>query len=213
MIVVVEGPSAAGKTTWCRRHADLWLPEPGRWPWEEILRYQLDRWRQATEADAHGRVVVLDGDPVKLYYAWAQLKLGLISDDAWRAEVERVRALFLIGQFGLPDLVLYADPGADELARRKETDHTRTRRNFDLHLVMAPHFGTWFEALAALEPDRVRWEHPESGLDPELLALGRRRNRSDVNQLDALLDGLQRRRSSPPPNRPRANGDGATGAP
>ena len=27
MIVVVEGPSAAGKTTWCRRHLTIFVPE------------------------------------------------------------------------------------------------------------------------------------------------------------------------------------------
>jgi len=37
---------------------------------EEINRYQIKRWRDAVEADARGKRVVLDGDPFKLYYSW-----------------------------------------------------------------------------------------------------------------------------------------------
>jgi hypothetical protein len=83
VIVVVEGPSAAGKTTWCRRHASRWLPEPGRWPIEEVYRYQVGRWRQAVKADEAGEVIMLDGDPFKLYYFWAQFQLGRITEASW----------------------------------------------------------------------------------------------------------------------------------
>ena len=46
-----------------------WLPEPGRMSMHEIRRYQVQRWRQAVEIDAGGELVVLDGDPLKLYYS------------------------------------------------------------------------------------------------------------------------------------------------
>jgi len=143
MIVVVEGPSAAGKTTWCRRHADHWLPEPGRWPMDEVLAYQRRRWREALRGDAAGEVVVLDGDPFKLYYTYARWCLGEITGDGWAAEVARVRPLVAAGDHGLADVILYADPGEAELARRRDGDPTRTRRNFARHTAMRPALRRW----------------------------------------------------------------------
>lgn len=195
MIVVVEGPSAAGKTTWCRRHARRWLPEPGRWPRERVLAYQRWRGREALQADAAGEVVVLDGDPFKLYYPYAQRWLGEITTGDWEAEVARARPLVAAGDHGLADLVLYADPGAAELARRRESDPTRTRRNFARHTAMRPAFRRWYEAVASLDPARVVWSHPDGGLTEELLAVGRRDPRSGAGLFDRLLRAL----AAPPP--------------
>src|SRR4051794_5201410 len=97
VIVVVEGPSAAGKTTWCRMHARRWLPEPGALPMDENLHYQIDRWREAVACDARGELVVLDGDPFKLYYSWASWKVGHISESSWREHAEEARCRFVEG--------------------------------------------------------------------------------------------------------------------
>ena len=194
MIVVVEGPSAAGKTTWCRRHADRWLPEPGRWPMDEVLAYQRGRWREAVRDDVAGEVVILDGDPFKLYYAYAQRCLGEITDHGWAAEVARVRPLVAGGDHGLADLILYADPGEAELARRRDRDAARTRRNFARHTAMRPAFRRWYEAVASLDPARVVWSHPARGLTDDLPAIGRRDPRSGADVFDRLLTAL-----GPPP--------------
>jgi len=190
MIIVVEGPSAAGKTTWCAQHAGAWLPEPGRGPIEEVLRNQADRWRRAVAADAAGEVVVLDGGPFKLYYSWAAWRLGVMSKDEWDVTVETTRHQFVNGDFGLADLVLYSDPGEKELRRRKEADRTRSRRNFELHTTMRPFFRQWYESVSRLDPKRVIWEHPEEGLTQNLLSPGRRESRSAPQLFDRLLAGL-----------------------
>jgi hypothetical protein len=187
MIVVVEGPSAAGKTTWCKTHAPQSLPEPGRGSIDEILRYQIDRWRRATAADARGEVMVLDGDPFKLYYSWASWRVGHITEADWNAAVEATRRHFVVGDYGLADLVLYTDPGDDELRRRKHADTTRTRRNFDLHTTMRPHFRRWYEAVARLDERRVIWDHPADGMTERLLAVGPRPMRSDPQLFDRIL--------------------------
>jgi hypothetical protein len=192
VIVVVEGPSAAGKTTWCSQHAGQWLPEPGgRWPMEEVLRYHLDRWHRAVDADANGEVIVLDGDPFKLYYSWASWRIGQTPEEAWREAVDKTRLNFVAGDLGLADLVLYSDPGEDELRRRKEADRTRTRRNFDLHTAMRPHCRAWYEAVAALDARRVVWHHPSDGLPEDLLAVGPRPARSGTDLFDRVLAGLE----------------------
>jgi hypothetical protein len=191
VIVVVEGPSAAGKTTWCRRHASRWLAEPGRWTMDEIFRYQRDRWREALDADAAGDLIVLDGDPFKLYYAWAQWNLDQITAADWRSEVERFRRHFARHEHGIADLVLYADPPIGDLIRRKEADPGRARRNFALHTAMRPYFRQWYQAVADLDPARVIWDHPASGISEAMFTLGARPARSSTNLFDRLLDQLE----------------------
>ena len=140
---------------------------------DEVRRYQLARWREALRADAAGEVVVLDGDPFKLYYAYARRALGETAAADWDAEVALFRRLVAAGDHGLADLVLYADPGDAELARRREADATRSRRNFARHTAMRPAFRRWYEGVSALDPARVVWEH-RAGLTADLLALAPR---------------------------------------
>lgn len=187
MIVVVEGPSAAGKTTWCARHATDWLPEPGRWSMDEILRYQIGRWRHAVAADEQGETVVLDGDPFKLYLDWARWRAGASSESQWEAAVAVARRSVAAGDLGLADLILYSDPGEEELRRRKESDRTRSRRNFARNTAMRHRFRQWYEAVGALDADRVIWEHPSEGLGDRHLQVGRRSGRSAPATFDALL--------------------------
>ena len=197
MIVVVEGPSAAGKTTWCRTHASAWIPEPEPGPLDEVLRAQRVRWRAAVHADGRGAVIVLDGDPLKLWYTHAERVLGEIGDAAWQAAIDDARRDLGNGDLGFADLVLYADPGVDELRRRKDGDGSRTRRNFERHTAMAPSFRRWYEALADADaargdPTRVIWEHPVTGLDGVVhgASATARRDRSDPDLLDAVLARL-----------------------
>lgn len=161
---------------------------------ERVLAYQRSRWREALRADAAGEVVVLDGDPFKLYYPYARRWLGEITAGDWESEVARVRPLVAAGNHGLADLVLYADPGAPELARRRDGDPTRTRRNFARHTAMRPAFRRWYAAVASLDPARVVWSHPAGGLTDDLLAVGRRDPRSGAVLFDRLLRALE-----PPP--------------
>ncbi len=157
---------------------------------DEILRYQIDRWREAVAADARGEVVVLDGDPFKLYYSWASWKVGHIDESRWLEEVQATRRLFVEGDYGVADLILYADPGLEELRRRRDSDTTRLRRNFELHTSMRPHFRQWYESVADLDRQRVVWKHPHDGLSEGLLNLGRRAARSDPQLFDRLFASL-----------------------
>ena len=140
---------------------------------------------------------MLDGDPLKLWYAYAERVAGSIAEPAWRAALEQARHDVEGGDLGFADLVLYGDPGVDELLRRKEADRTRTRRNFERHTAMAPSFRRWYEALADVDAttdgaERVIWELPESGLDGVLRSgpIDPRPVRSDVGLLDAVLARL-----------------------
>jgi hypothetical protein len=191
VIIVIEGPSAVGKTTWCRTHAPRWIPEPSAGPLDAVLAAQRRRWRDAVEIDAGGQDVVLDGDPLKLWYTYAELRLGDVDADAWAAATAATTADVAAGALGFADVVCYADPGIDELVRRRAGDPTRTRRNFERHTAMRPYFRQWYESLAAIDPDRVIWEHPASGITPALAALGRRSSRSDPDMLAAVVRGVR----------------------
>jgi hypothetical protein len=154
---------------------------------EEILRYQLGRWQTALEADEADQLIVLDGDPFKLYYTWAQLHLDLVREEEWRKRVRECRDQFARGEFGLADLILYSDPPVEELIRRKVGDPTRQRRNFERHTSMRPYFRRWYEAVARLDRLRVVWQHPSNGLSDQLVRVGRRRTRSGTELFDQLL--------------------------
>jgi hypothetical protein len=141
--------------------------------------------------------VVLDGDPLKLWYPFAEHVQGEITDASWRSAIDAARRDVERGELGFADVVLYADPGVDELRRRKEGDPSRTRRNFERHTAMAPSFRRWYEALADAdtgrgEPGRVVWEHPATGLRElgRWAPAARRPIRSDPGLLEAVLERL-----------------------
>jgi hypothetical protein len=90
MLVVVEGIGAAGKTTWCQRHAaHRTIPETG--PCDDAPDPALDPvgaarfWveqgaRRSMAARAMERssgIAVCDTDPLKLHYVWSLGQIGV----------------------------------------------------------------------------------------------------------------------------------------
>ena len=83
MIVVIEGISAAGKTTWCRAHWPAFVreaPPPAEAPDRAstpaaAARYWAERnaqrWRAAQAREAIDGIAVCDSDPFKLHYVWS----------------------------------------------------------------------------------------------------------------------------------------------
>ena len=81
MIVVVEGPSGAGKTTWCRTHGGAnalleALPDHATVPTEPeaAARFWVERnvarWKEVLAREARDGLVVVDTDPFKLLFVW-----------------------------------------------------------------------------------------------------------------------------------------------
>src|SRR5438874_2132649 len=105
MIIAVEGVSAAGKTTWCRRHASspqACLPEYSGTPppndpaaaaqfWAEV---DSARWGSALELERKYGVAYCDTDPCKLHYTWCVMHFGRATPDNWREEVAAKRRAF-----------------------------------------------------------------------------------------------------------------------
>lgn len=201
MIVVVEGPSAAGKTTWVRKyHASVavWEDEPvGETPghdgderayaefWTEV---HCRRWATACGIERRQGLAVCDTDPCKLHYIWTLWKIGEATRTAWEATAEATRASFEHGQLGLADIFLVSVPSSVELQARKDGDSPRRRGNFQLHARLAEPLRAWYRAIERTGPGRVHWSFPSGPVD--ITGTVQRRPRSGIELFDALIDEL-----------------------
>lgn len=202
MIVAVEGPSAAGKTTWCRSRADRFVPEYAptgiepRHTCEADLPIEADywvgvntaRWAQALELETEVEIAVCDSDPLKLHYSWCLAAVGAAPVDRFAAEAQRSRTAFESGRLGLADVVVLLAPEEQALRRQKLADATRRRRSFELHARLREPLLAWYSAVERVDPGRVFRDSPA---DFALLTeVAPRVNRSDPKLFDAVLAHL-----------------------
>ena len=205
MIIVVEGPSAAGKTTWIAAHCQSATvigearagPVPDRAAdpdgaaahWAAV---SAGRWHAAVLAEQRSGTAVCDTDPLKLHYAWSLWQTGHASRCLWQAELSATRRLFAEHHLGVADLILVEIPDPAALAARRQADLTRRRRNFELHAQLAAPLRDWYRAVEQLEPCRVRWELPAAGV-PATTTLGPRHDRTGTDIFDTLISQLPAR--------------------
>jgi hypothetical protein len=173
MIVVVEGISASGKTTWCAKHGGQQvIPENGRFAnepdrikdpvgaaafWAER---NVDRWQKALAMEDSSSWALCDSDPLKLHYIWSLWQIGETSADNWRMELDATRETIAQGRIGFADCYIVGriDP---QLAReRAKADTTRRRSGFELHVRLQQALLTWYSALEEVLPGRVRFGFP-----------------------------------------------------
>jgi hypothetical protein len=200
MIVAVEGPSAAGKTTWCSQQrwpvVAEYVPrgqEPdGSEPDQQAaywVRVDVGRWREALALEQHSRVVLCDSDPLKLHYLWCLARVGAAPWSRFDHQLRGVRAAFAAGRLGLADLVLVSVPAPEVLRAQKDADRTRRRRAFDLHLSLCEPLRDWYSAVERADPGRVVWSFP-AAVPASATA---RPGRSSGALLERLLDNLPAR--------------------
>lgn len=198
MIVVVEGPSGAGKTTWCRTHGGHRalleeLPDHATVPPEPEAQARFwverntSRWKQVLEHERRDGLVVVDTDPFKLHYVWTLWRSGQASGREWELQREASRQAFSAGEYALADLYLVSDIDEASLRARRDADATRTRRGFERHVKLRDSLQRWYRAIDELDPGRVRFGLPDSGLTPDLLAIGPRGVRGGAAVFDRLL--------------------------
>ena len=201
MIVVVEGPSGCGKTTWCRTHGGTYallesLPDHATVPTDPqaAARFWVDRnvarWDEVLEREARDGLVIVDTDPFKLHYVWSLWRTGQVTELEWALQRDAARDAFAAGRYALADVVLVADVDAGTLRARRDADTTRTRRNFEVHVKLRDTTISWYRAIDRLEPGRVVFGLPANGITPELIAKGKRANRSGLDLFDRLMSEL-----------------------
>lgn len=199
VIVAVEGPSAAGKTTWCRSHASAVVAEyapTGNEPDGSDLHAQAahwvavnaHRWARARALERQVGLAVCDSDPLKLDYSWCLARIGAASWARFDDELSAVRCAFAADALGFADLVLVSIPPLAALRRQRDADTARRRRSFDLHAQLAEPLRDWYLAVDALDPGRVVWHLPPSGLPP--VVPQPRASRSDNALLEELVASL-----------------------
>ena len=204
MIVVVEGPSAAGKSTWVAAHChpatvvaetpsgpapDRTLdPDGAAAHWAST---SATRWHAAEQAERHTGTAVCDTDPFKLHYVWCLWRTGHATHRQWQAELTATRQLFAQHRLGIADLILIEIPDPATLAARRQADHTRRRRNFDLHAQLADPLRDWYHAVGQLDPTRVCWELPATGIPSIITRPAPDRTGTDV--FDTLISLLPAR--------------------
>lgn len=196
MIVVVEGPSAAGKTTWCQAHAAALVEEripagdqPGRDDLASQARYwtaaNSARWLRAVALEGANPLVCCDTDPLKLHYSWCLARIGAGPWERFTHGLTATRQAFVDGRLGFADLVLVSIPPLAVLRERRDNDPARRRHRFDLHAQLSDSLHEWYCAVDALEPGRVIWELPNDGLPAKFPAP--RQDRTNPKLLDELV--------------------------
>ena len=201
MIIVVEGASGAGKTTWCRTHAGAnalleALPDHSFVPTdpEAAARFWVERnvarWEEVLAREARDGLVVVDTDPFKLHYVWTLFRTGQVSEIEWTIQRDAARDAFASGRYALADVILVSDVDVATLRARREADPSRTRRNFERHVLLRDSLLRWYSAVDRLEPGRVVFGLPAAGITPDLLAKGKRARRSGLDLFDELVTEL-----------------------
>ncbi len=206
MIIVVEGISAAGKSTYARLLGEAtWVPEfeeegtpPAvESPAEEKAAYWIAhnerRFARALEVEAEHGYAICDTDPFKSHFDWCMARAGFTTMDVFNAAMPMARASFGAERLGFADLYLVKRIAPEVARRQKEGDATRSRSNFETHLALQPHLMDWFEALAQVLPGRVEFGFRDK--DALLAELNKKApeaspRRFDVSLLDALLERL-----------------------
>ena len=171
MILVAEGPSAAGKTTWVARWpARHVVPEtgrvqlPGASEREEVTRLLVDlncaKWALAIAAEHAAGIAICDGDPLKLHYDYSLARVGKGSWDQFWASVQASRSAISQKRLGIADLIVCHVPDETTLDRHQRSDPSRARRNFDTHRTLGPALADWYRTLERIDPNRVAWGFP-----------------------------------------------------
>lgn len=202
MIVAVEGPSAAGKTTWCKSTSVNFVAEyaptdtepDGSDPARQA-RYWTDvntgRWSQALDLESRAGVAICDSDPMKLHYSWCLARAGAAPALRFSYELAFVREAMSYQKLGFADVVLVTVPDEKTLRQQKVGDPTRSRRSFELHVKLREPLIEWYQCLSRLRPNNVAWQLPHDGLglinDTMPFA-----DRYDVGLLDAVVADLPR---------------------
>lgn len=174
VIIVVEGISAAGKTTWCRQHAAQYLikesypekrPDRHADPIEAArlwTEWNVKRWSDAVAMEQAKGVAVCDTDPLKLHFSWALWQIGEAPEAEWLAQLRFTREAIGNRRLGFADCYLFKriDPLAAQ--QQRDGDTTRLRPNFGLHLRLHSSLVRWYQTIAEVMPGRVVWDLPQT---------------------------------------------------
>jgi hypothetical protein len=209
MIVVMEGPSAVGKTTWCRSHCpevfiegapeDIRAPSLDADPAEVAefwVNFNIGLWHAGLEMEREKGVAVFDGDPFHLYFSWSLWKTGAIASTLFEKELSLYRRAVEQRRLGFADRVLWREASPDELRRRAKSDATRRRRKHEVYLSLIPWMKAWFGARASVLPETLSNWFAEFRLE-DLAGSSALSQRYDPTVIDRMIAALNQPQSIP----------------
>lgn len=206
MIVVLEGISASGKTTYAQQFgAGRWVPEiPVKgdlpdasaspndhaqfWAEHNVRKFQL-----ALEIEEQHGFAICDTDPMKIHYSWCMERAGFRWPDKFANAQVFVREAIAAGRLGFADLYLVKRIEPAVARAQKMGDQTRRRGNFEQHLALQPHVMEWFTVMSQVLPGQVEFAFPDQDsllTDLKNKAPQDNPRRFDVSVFDALLKAL-----------------------
>jgi deoxyadenosine/deoxycytidine kinase len=165
VLLCLEGPSAVGKSTTCKRLAEQYsayivpevnelferpTPEPTYW----YLERQVERWAIAQSKLKTYEIVVFDGDVFQpLWYNWC---FDFVNWQPLSALRDFYRQQIIEQGIGFPDGYILLCTNEADLHRRKENDITRKRSGFAKHLQIIEPQQRYFQAINNRFPGYVR---------------------------------------------------------
>jgi hypothetical protein len=174
MIIVVEGVSAAGKTSWCRQHAAQCLIKesyPENRPDSQAdaveagrlwIEWNAKRWSDAVAMEQAKGVAVCDTDPLKLHFSWALWQTGEAPEVEWLAQLRFTREAIRTRRLGFADRYLFKRIDPLVAQQQRDRDTARPRPNFGLHLRLHSSLVRWYETITKVMPERLVWELPQT---------------------------------------------------
>jgi deoxyadenosine/deoxycytidine kinase len=211
-IIAFEGASAVGKSTTCREleknYGAFIIPEVNflferprnehrTWYFEK----QVERWNMAVQKSQQYEIVILDGDIYQpLSYNWC------FHFDIFNQPLSLIESFYkekmINEEIGFPDQYFYFYAGDEELRKRKESDETKKRRNFEKHLHIAKPFQRYYENLNSLTEGYCKLIEAQSIRNNELEIVNSLKDlkvdeerRFDVSRLDAITKWLEENRA------------------
>jgi len=163
MKIVVEGPSAVGKSTLCQKLRDKYKstvvdeliiePIQSLSPFEEATYYlnkEISRWNTCIKS---AEKLILDTDPLKsMWFNWSLDYVNCLSlPELQDFFIERVKQ----GDIGFADLYIVMNASREELTTRKNTDIFRVRDNFEWISNANTYREKYYEYLHKIIPDHV----------------------------------------------------------
>ncbi|SCX21451.1 hypothetical protein DSM25558_2933 [Agrobacterium sp. DSM 25558] len=206
MIIVVEGISAAGKTTWCRQHASQNLikesypekrPDRHADPIEAArlwTEWNSKRWSDALAMEQATGVAVCDTDPLKLHFSWALWQISEAPEAEWLANLEFAREAIQNRRLGFADRYLFKRIDSQVAQQQRDRDTARPRPNFDLHLQLHSSLTRWYVTIAEVMPGKLVWDLPQTLPPIEMTASP---HRYDLTLFDRFIGLLPRAEQRP----------------
>ncbi len=202
MILVIEGPSAVGKTTWCRAHsADGFVEEAGEISKRPIftpIPLKL-RTSGAILISAIGRELYAWNSnpalPSAMGIHFTSISPGHFGKPDYfparlfEMEASLYRRAFHERRLGFADRVCWQEAPVEELRRRAKSDRHRKRRRHEMYLKLVPWMRAWCKVREQVLPGAFG-DWPEHAEDEFSRSSSEPAFRYDIKIFDQMIDRL-----------------------